>query len=137
MGPDWSSIAYTTRGPRGVSEARSDSASDPKKPLPKFSLPRRLPHGITQGEVGVPVVEACRQAGICFRTATICSTEERFFLTANLPSTGQILPETNSQSVLRIGEPIKGLIISVCRPQFNWASTYFGMLYQHLDMHFQ
>jgi len=31
----------------GVSEARSDWAPDPKNPLPKFSPPRRVPHGIT------------------------------------------------------------------------------------------
>ena len=30
-----------------VSEARSDWAPDPKRPLPKFSPPRRVPHGIT------------------------------------------------------------------------------------------
>ena len=30
-----------------VSEARSDWAPDPKKPLPRFSPPRRVPHGIT------------------------------------------------------------------------------------------
>jgi Asp-tRNA(Asn)/Glu-tRNA(Gln) amidotransferase A subunit family amidase len=30
-----------------VSEARSDWAPDPKHPLPKFSLPRRVPHGVT------------------------------------------------------------------------------------------
>jgi Asp-tRNA(Asn)/Glu-tRNA(Gln) amidotransferase A subunit family amidase len=30
-----------------VSEARSDWAPDPKNPLPKFSSPRRVPHGIT------------------------------------------------------------------------------------------
>ncbi len=30
-----------------VSEARSDWAPDPHKPLPKFSPPRRVPHGIT------------------------------------------------------------------------------------------
>ncbi|HEX3435176.1 MAG TPA: amidase [Pseudacidobacterium sp.] len=30
-----------------VSEARSDWAPDPSKPLPKFSPPRRVPHGIT------------------------------------------------------------------------------------------
>jgi Asp-tRNA(Asn)/Glu-tRNA(Gln) amidotransferase A subunit family amidase len=30
-----------------VSEARSDWAPDPKNPLPKFSPPRRAPHGIT------------------------------------------------------------------------------------------
>jgi Asp-tRNA(Asn)/Glu-tRNA(Gln) amidotransferase A subunit family amidase len=30
-----------------VSEARSDWAPDPTKPLPKFSPPRRVPHGVT------------------------------------------------------------------------------------------
>ncbi|MDP9158967.1 MAG: amidase [Acidobacteriota bacterium] len=30
-----------------VSEARSDWAPDPKHPLPKFSTPRRVPHGVT------------------------------------------------------------------------------------------
>jgi Asp-tRNA(Asn)/Glu-tRNA(Gln) amidotransferase A subunit family amidase len=30
-----------------VSEARSDWAPDPAKPLPKFSTPRRVPHGVT------------------------------------------------------------------------------------------
>ena len=30
-----------------VSQARSDWARDPKNPLPKFSPPRRVPHGIT------------------------------------------------------------------------------------------
>jgi Asp-tRNA(Asn)/Glu-tRNA(Gln) amidotransferase A subunit family amidase len=30
-----------------VSEARSDWAPDPKYPLPKFSPPRRVPHGVT------------------------------------------------------------------------------------------
>jgi Asp-tRNA(Asn)/Glu-tRNA(Gln) amidotransferase A subunit family amidase len=30
-----------------VSEARSDWAPDPSNPLPKFSTPRRVPHGIT------------------------------------------------------------------------------------------
>jgi Asp-tRNA(Asn)/Glu-tRNA(Gln) amidotransferase A subunit family amidase len=30
-----------------ISEARSDWAPDPKHPLPKFSPPRRVPHGIT------------------------------------------------------------------------------------------
>jgi Asp-tRNA(Asn)/Glu-tRNA(Gln) amidotransferase A subunit family amidase len=30
-----------------VSEARSDWAPDPKNPLPKFSRPRRVPHGVT------------------------------------------------------------------------------------------
>jgi Asp-tRNA(Asn)/Glu-tRNA(Gln) amidotransferase A subunit family amidase len=30
-----------------VSEARSDWAPDPKRPLPKFPPPRRVPHGVT------------------------------------------------------------------------------------------
>jgi Asp-tRNA(Asn)/Glu-tRNA(Gln) amidotransferase A subunit family amidase len=30
-----------------VSEARSDWALDPSSPLPKFSPPRRVPHGVT------------------------------------------------------------------------------------------
>lgn len=30
-----------------VSEARSDWAPNPNKPLPKFSPPRRVPHGVT------------------------------------------------------------------------------------------
>src|SRR6202051_4964860 len=30
-----------------VAEARSDWAPDPAHPLPKFSPPRRVPHGIT------------------------------------------------------------------------------------------
>ena len=30
-----------------VSEARSDWAPDPKNPMPKFSPPRRVPHGVT------------------------------------------------------------------------------------------
>src|SRR5207248_9050608 len=30
-----------------VSEARSDWAPDPAHPLPKFSTPRRVPHGVT------------------------------------------------------------------------------------------
>ena len=30
-----------------VSEARSDWAPDPKNPLPKFSPPRKVPHGVT------------------------------------------------------------------------------------------
>jgi Asp-tRNA(Asn)/Glu-tRNA(Gln) amidotransferase A subunit family amidase len=30
-----------------VSQARSDWAPDPKNPLPTFSPPRRVPHGIT------------------------------------------------------------------------------------------
>jgi Asp-tRNA(Asn)/Glu-tRNA(Gln) amidotransferase A subunit family amidase len=31
----------------GISEARSDWAPDPTRPLPKFSPPRRVPHGVT------------------------------------------------------------------------------------------
>jgi len=30
-----------------VSSARSDWAPDPKNPLPTFSTPRRVPHGVT------------------------------------------------------------------------------------------
>jgi Asp-tRNA(Asn)/Glu-tRNA(Gln) amidotransferase A subunit family amidase len=30
-----------------VSEARSDWAPDPNRPLPTFSPPRRVPHGVT------------------------------------------------------------------------------------------
>jgi Asp-tRNA(Asn)/Glu-tRNA(Gln) amidotransferase A subunit family amidase len=30
-----------------VSEARSDWVPDPRNPLPKFSPPRRVPHGVT------------------------------------------------------------------------------------------
>jgi Asp-tRNA(Asn)/Glu-tRNA(Gln) amidotransferase A subunit family amidase len=30
-----------------VSQARSDWAPDPKNPLPTFSPPRRVPHGVT------------------------------------------------------------------------------------------
>jgi Asp-tRNA(Asn)/Glu-tRNA(Gln) amidotransferase A subunit family amidase len=30
-----------------VAEARSDWAPDPKKPLPKFAPPLRVPHGVT------------------------------------------------------------------------------------------
>jgi Asp-tRNA(Asn)/Glu-tRNA(Gln) amidotransferase A subunit family amidase len=30
-----------------VSEARSDWAPDPARPLPKFSPPKRVPHGVT------------------------------------------------------------------------------------------
>jgi Asp-tRNA(Asn)/Glu-tRNA(Gln) amidotransferase A subunit family amidase len=30
-----------------VGEARSDWAPDPKNPLPRFSPPRRVPHGVT------------------------------------------------------------------------------------------
>jgi Asp-tRNA(Asn)/Glu-tRNA(Gln) amidotransferase A subunit family amidase len=51
-----------------VSEARSDWAPDPANPLPKFSPPRRVPHGITLigrlfddgliGQVGVALERA-------------------------------------------------------------------------------
>ena len=30
-----------------VAEARTDWAPDPSRPLPKFSPPRRVPHGVT------------------------------------------------------------------------------------------
>jgi Asp-tRNA(Asn)/Glu-tRNA(Gln) amidotransferase A subunit family amidase len=56
-----------------VSEARSDWAPDPNKPLPKFSPPRRVPHGITLigrlfdegtlGRVGVALEKAFHVAG--------------------------------------------------------------------------
>ncbi len=46
-----------------VSQARSDWAPDPAKPLPKFSPPRRVPHGITllgkhfdEGTVGAAAI---------------------------------------------------------------------------------
>lgn len=51
-----------------VSEARSDWAPDPNHPLPKFSPPRRVPHGVTligrlfeEGTIG--------EAGIALETA--------------------------------------------------------------------
>src|ERR1700730_391939 len=53
----------------------------------------------------------------CFNTPTICSTEKRFLLTANLPSSGQILPETNSQCVLRIGGPI--MVLRTLQPVYT------------------
>jgi len=56
-----------------VSEARSDWAPDPKHPLPKFSPPRRVPHGVTLigrlfdegtiGRVGMALERACGVAG--------------------------------------------------------------------------
>jgi Asp-tRNA(Asn)/Glu-tRNA(Gln) amidotransferase A subunit family amidase len=56
-----------------VSEARSDWAPDPKNPLPKFSPPRRVPHGITLigrlfeegtlGRVGIALEHAFAVAG--------------------------------------------------------------------------
>ena len=56
-----------------VSEARSDWAPDPKQPLPKFSPPRRVPHGVTLlgrlfeegtvAEAGLALERAFRVAG--------------------------------------------------------------------------
>ncbi len=56
-----------------VSEARSDWAPDPAHPLPKFSPPRRVPHGITLigrlfdegtlGRVGIALERALNVAG--------------------------------------------------------------------------
>jgi Asp-tRNA(Asn)/Glu-tRNA(Gln) amidotransferase A subunit family amidase len=56
-----------------VSEARSDWAPDPANPLPKFSPPRRVPHGITivgrlfddglVGQVGLALERAFGVAG--------------------------------------------------------------------------
>ncbi len=56
-----------------VSEARSDWAPDPNHPLPKFSPPRRVPHGVTLigrlfdegtiGRVGVAMERAFAVAG--------------------------------------------------------------------------
>ncbi len=56
-----------------VSEARSDWAPDAKKPLPKFSPPRRVPHGVTligrlfdegrMGRVGVAMERSFGVAG--------------------------------------------------------------------------
>ena len=51
-----------------VSEARSDWAPDPQHPLPKFSPPRRVPHGVTL--VGRLFDEGTlAEAGIAFETA--------------------------------------------------------------------
>jgi Asp-tRNA(Asn)/Glu-tRNA(Gln) amidotransferase A subunit family amidase len=51
-----------------VSEARSDWAPDPQHPLPKFSPPRRVPHGITL--IGRLFEEGTlAQAGIAFEAA--------------------------------------------------------------------
>jgi Asp-tRNA(Asn)/Glu-tRNA(Gln) amidotransferase A subunit family amidase len=57
-----------------VAESRSDWAPDPKNPLPKFSPPRRVPHGITligrlfeEGTLG--------RAGIALERAFAVSTE--------------------------------------------------------------
>jgi len=56
-----------------VSEARSDWAPDPNKPLPKFSPPRRVPHGValigrlfdegTLGRAGLALEKAFHVAG--------------------------------------------------------------------------
>jgi len=56
-----------------VSEARSDWAPDPAHPLPKFSPPRRVPHGVTLigrlfeegtiGRVGIALERALNVAG--------------------------------------------------------------------------
>jgi len=56
-----------------VSEARSDWAPDPKHPLPKFSPPRRVPHGVTLigrlfeegilGQAGIALEEAFNVVG--------------------------------------------------------------------------
>jgi len=51
-----------------VSEARSDWAPDPQHPLPKFSPPRRVPHGITL--IGRPFDEGTlAQAGLALERA--------------------------------------------------------------------
>ena len=56
-----------------VSEARSDWAPDPSRPLPKFSPPRRVPHGVTLlgrlfeegtlGRAGIALEQAFAVAG--------------------------------------------------------------------------
>ena len=60
-----------------VSEARSDWAPDPKHPLPKFSPPRRVPHGITL-------------IGRLFDEGTLCQAgialEQKFNVAAQRPS---------------------------------------------------
>ena len=40
-------VYFAPTGIVGKLRARSDSAPDPKHPLPKFSPPRRVPHGVT------------------------------------------------------------------------------------------
>jgi Asp-tRNA(Asn)/Glu-tRNA(Gln) amidotransferase A subunit family amidase len=55
-----------------VSQARSDWALDPQHPLPKFSPPRRVPHGVTLigrlfeegtlGQIGIALERACHVA---------------------------------------------------------------------------
>ena len=57
-----------------IAEARSDWAPDPAKPLPKFSPPRRVPHGVTL--IGKLFDEATIvQAGIAFERAFNVSGE--------------------------------------------------------------
>ncbi|HKD58872.1 MAG TPA: amidase [Terracidiphilus sp.] len=60
-----------------VSEARSDWAPDPKHPLPKFSPPRRVPHGVTL-------------IGRLFDEGTLCQTgmalEKAFRVVGERPS---------------------------------------------------
>ena len=59
-----------------VSEVRSDWAPDPKHPLPKFSPPRRVPHGVTL-------------IGRLFEEGTLCSAgvalEQAFGVAAERP----------------------------------------------------
>ena len=61
----------------GVSEARSDWAPDPNHPLPKFSSPRRVPHGITligrlfdEGTIARAGVALERALNVSHRTPT-------------------------------------------------------------------
>ena len=57
-----------------VSEARSDWAPDPKHPLPKFSPPRRVPHGVTL--IGKLLDEGTiAQAGLALERALAVSAE--------------------------------------------------------------
>jgi len=57
-----------------VSEARSDWAPDPSRPLPKFSPPRRVPHGVTL--IGRLFDEgAVATAGLALERAFNVSTE--------------------------------------------------------------
>jgi Asp-tRNA(Asn)/Glu-tRNA(Gln) amidotransferase A subunit family amidase len=57
-----------------ISEARSDWAPDPKNPLPKFSPPRRVPHGVTL--IGRLFEEGTlAQAGIALERAFAVSSE--------------------------------------------------------------
>ena len=60
-----------------VSEARSDWAPDPRNPLPKFSPPRRVPHGVTL--VGRLFDEGTvARAALCFRRPESSSTTRRY-----------------------------------------------------------